>query len=136
MVSHGGVLHYFTEDWENSSQFQGKLDLHSILSRRNLTGYSGTGWVNTEYRTYAFSDRVDLDDLEDHRLDSDNASLVETLESRQGRGKKGPMAERDQQKIFYREGVEGWNAQGLQLSTAEREAAKVPAGKEVDGVRV
>ena len=25
MVSHGGFLHYFTEDWEDSSQYQGKL---------------------------------------------------------------------------------------------------------------
>ena len=23
MVTHGGFLHYFTEDWEDSSQFQG-----------------------------------------------------------------------------------------------------------------
>ncbi|KAL4873066.1 hypothetical protein BDV12DRAFT_116277 [Aspergillus spectabilis] len=117
MVSHGGVLHYFTEDWENSSQFQ------------------GTGWVNTEYRTYEFSDNVDLDDLEGQKLDSDNASLVETLESRKRRGKQGPMADREQQKVYYKQGVQGWNDQGLQLSTADREAAKVPAGKEVDGVR-
>ncbi|KAL4941812.1 hypothetical protein BDV06DRAFT_173053 [Aspergillus oleicola] len=118
MVSHGGVLHYFTEDWEDSSQFQ------------------GTGWTNTEYRTYTFSDSIDMDDLEDHKLDSDNASLVETLESRQRRGKQGAMADREKQKELYKQGVEGWNAQGLQLSTAEREAAKVPAGKEVNGVRV
>ncbi|KAL4922319.1 histidine phosphatase superfamily [Aspergillus aurantiobrunneus] len=118
MVSHGGVLHYFTEDWEDSSQFQ------------------GTGWVNTEYRTYEFTDKVDLDDLEGEKLDSDNASLVETLESRQRRGKKGPMAGREEQKTFYKQGTQGWDAQGLQLSTAEREAAKVPEGKEVDGVRV
>ncbi|KAL4791679.1 histidine phosphatase superfamily [Aspergillus venezuelensis] len=118
MVSHGGVLHYFTEDWEDSSQFQ------------------GTGWTNTEYRTYTFSDSVDMDDLEGHKLDSDNASLIETVESRERRGKKGAMADREKQKELYKQGVEGWNAQGLQLSTAEREAAKVPAGKEVNGVRV
>ncbi|RDW81207.1 uncharacterized protein DSM5745_04764 [Aspergillus mulundensis] len=118
MVSHGGVLHYFTEDWENSSQFQ------------------GTGWTNTEYRTYTFSDKVDLDDLEGHKLDTDNASLVETVESRERRGKKGPMADREKQKELYKQGVQGWDDQGLQLSTAEREAAKVPAGKEVNGVRV
>lgn len=32
MVTHGGFLHYFTEDWEDSSQFQGtchRLRLHS-----------------------------------------------------------------------------------------------------------
>lgn len=62
--------------------------------------------------------------------------MVETLESRERRGKQGPMADRQKQKELYKNGVDGWNAQGLQLSTAEREAAKVPAGKEVDGVRV
>jgi broad specificity phosphatase PhoE len=118
MVSHGGVLHYFTEDWEDSSQFQ------------------GTGWVNTEYRTYTFSDQIDLEDLEGNKLDSDNASLIETPESRQRRGKKGPTADREKQKELYKKGVQGWDDQGLQLSTAEREAAKIPAGKEVDGVRV
>lgn len=62
--------------------------------------------------------------------------MVETLESRERRGKQGTMADRQKQKELYKNGVDGWNAQGLQLSTAEREAAKVPAGKEVDGVRV
>jgi len=33
LVTHGGFLHFFTEDWEDK-------DL-----------YSGTGWANTEYRT-------------------------------------------------------------------------------------
>ncbi|KAL2797753.1 histidine phosphatase superfamily [Aspergillus keveii] len=118
MVSHGGVLHYFSEDWEDSSQYQ------------------GTGWLNTEYRTYTFSDKIDLDDLESNKLDEDNATLVETVESRTRRGKEGPMADREQQKVYYRQGVQGWDDQGLQLSTADREAAKVPQGKEVDGVRV
>ncbi|KAL2858018.1 histidine phosphatase superfamily [Aspergillus pseudoustus] len=118
MVSHGGVLHYFSEDWEDSSQYQ------------------GTGWLNTEYRTYTFSDNVDLDDLEGRKLDEDNATLAETIESRTRRGKEGPMADREKQAVYYRQGVQGWGDQGLQLSTAEREAAKVPQGKEVDGVRV
>ncbi|KKK12296.1 hypothetical protein ARAM_001380 [Aspergillus rambellii] len=118
MVSHGGVLHYFTEDWEDSSQYQ------------------GTGWTNTEYRTYTFTEKIDLDDLEGYTLESDNASLVETIESRQRRGKDGPMIDREQQKTLYKKGVQGWDDQGLQLSTAEREAAKVPQGEEVNGVRV
>ncbi|KAF2008715.1 phosphoglycerate mutase, partial [Aaosphaeria arxii CBS 175.79] len=36
IVAHGGVNHYFTEDWEGSSSG------------------SGTGWKNCEYRTYKF----------------------------------------------------------------------------------
>lgn len=35
MVTHGGFLHYFTEDWEDSSQFQGILCIVMLL--RNLT---------------------------------------------------------------------------------------------------
>lgn len=97
---------------------------------------SGTGWTNTEYRSYVFSEEEDKEDLEGNALDGDNASLVETLESRHRRGKEGPMAPREEQRTLYKLGTQGWDDQGLQLSTAERESAKVPAGKEVDGVRV
>lgn len=61
---------------------------------------------------------------------------METIESRERRGKSGPMPDREQQKMLYRKGTQGWDDQGLQLSIAEREAAKVPEGTEVDGVRV
>lgn len=69
-------------------------------------------------------------------MDGDNASIVETIESRQRRGKEGPTPHREQQKTLYKLGTQGWDDQGLQMSTAERDAAKVPGGKEVDGVRV
>jgi len=69
-------------------------------------------------------------------LDGDNATLIEALESRKRRGKTGPTPSRDQQKKLYKIGTQGWDDQGLQLSTAEREAAKVPEGEEVDGMRV
>ncbi|KAJ9296163.1 hypothetical protein DTO271G3_5304 [Paecilomyces variotii] len=118
LVTHGGFLHYFTEDWEDSSHYQ------------------GTGWSNTEYRTYRFTDTVDTEDLEGYTVDGDNASIVETLESRQRRGKEGPVPSREQQKTFYKLGIQGWDDQGLQLSVAERESAKVPSGKEVEGTRV
>lgn len=98
--------------------------------------FTGTGWVNTEYRTFAFSDEEHKDDLEGYPLDGDNATLTETLESRKRRGKAGPTPDREQQKTLYKIGTQGWDDQGLQLSTAERETAKVPEGKEVNGVRV
>lgn len=69
-------------------------------------------------------------------LDGDNASLVETADSRNRRGKDGPTPHRERQKTLYKLGTQGWDDQGLQLSTSEREAAKVPGGKEVGGVRV
>lgn len=96
----------------------------------------GTGWTNTEYRTFKFSEEEHKDDLEGYKLDGDNATLFETIESRHRRGKDGPTPNRQRQKTLYRLGTQGWDDQGLQLSTAEREAAKVPQGKEVEGVRV
>ncbi|KAB8071169.1 histidine phosphatase superfamily [Aspergillus leporis] len=118
VVTHGGFLHYFTEDWEDSSQYQ------------------GTGWVNTEYRTYEFSPEIHKTDLEGRELDCENATMVETIGSRERRGKEGPAPDREAQKFLYKMGTQGWDGQGLQLSTAEREAAKVPEGNEVDGVRM
>ena len=118
MVTHGGFLHYFTEDWEDSSQYQ------------------GTGWTNTEFRSYTFSEETHKDDLEGYPLEGDNATLVETVESRERRGKDGLAPSREQQKTLYKLGTQGWDDQGLQLSTAERDSATVPTGKEVDGARV
>lgn len=142
LVSHGGFLHYFTEDWEDSSVYQGTYN--PFPSKPNpkqkilpLTHTPGTGWTNTEFRTYEFTDsQDDTSDLEGYPLDGDNASLVETLESRRRRGKDGPAPSREQQKVFYKLGLQGWDDQGLQLSVAEREAAKVPQGKEVSGARI
>lgn len=60
VVTHGGFLHYFTEDWDGSEKF------------------TGTGWENTEFRSYEFVDAG-------KELDP-NASLKETRESRKRRG--------------------------------------------------
>lgn len=65
VVTHGGYLHFFTEDWD---------------------GYEaahGTGWVNTEWRSYEYADDADA-----------NASLKETLGSRERRrGKEVPLTD-------------------------------------------
>jgi len=118
LVSHGGFLHYFTDDWEDSSFYQ------------------GTGWTNTEFRTYQFSDIVDTEDLEGYTVTGDNAIIVETPESRKRRGKSTEAPSREEQKALYRQGMAGWVSQGLQPSSAERRAGKVPEGKEINGVRV
>lgn len=107
-----------------------------VLQRKLTFVLAGTGWSNTEYRTYRFTDTVDTEDLEGYTVDGDNASIVETLDSRQRRGKEGPVPSREQQKTFYKLGIQGWDDQGLQLSVAERESAKVPTGKEVEGTRI
>jgi hypothetical protein len=97
---------------------------------------AGTGWTNTEYRTFEFTEEAHKDDLEGYGIDEDNATMAETVESRHRRGKNGGTLGREQQKALYKLGTQGWDKQGLQLSTAEREAAKVPEGKEVGGTRI
>ncbi|WPG98234.1 Hypothetical protein R9X50_00102200 [Acrodontium crateriforme] len=56
VVTHGGFLHYLTEDFVGS----------------NTPNH--TGWTNTEYRTYVFSNN-----------DTDNAHMIETPKSRSRR---------------------------------------------------
>ncbi|KAK2871843.1 hypothetical protein FQN49_002768 [Arthroderma sp. PD_2] len=97
MVSHGGVLHYFSEDWQDS------------------TLYQGTGWANTEYRTYEFTDTIDQDDLYGNKLNSDNASIRETVESRKRRGKSAvEPPTREMQKQFFIQAMTGWENQVAQ----------------------
>ena len=89
LVSHGGYLHYFTDDWEDSYQ------------------YPGTGWHNCETRSYVFE--------EDLMTDKDEkARLIETIESRQKRGKTYPMYGREKQPEFFELGMQSWESQGLQ----------------------
>lgn len=76
---------------------------------RRLFG-SGTAWANTEYRTYTFRDEIHSDGPLARRLHTDNDSLIETPESRQRRGKAGPMPDRGEQKILAKLCKEGWNA--------------------------
>ena len=57
LVTHGGFLHYLTEDWNGFDEKR------------------GTAWANCEWRTYEFKDTLNGSD--DH-----NATLVEFRESR------------------------------------------------------
>jgi len=71
-VTHGGFLHYFTEDWEGNAEF------------------TGTGWANTEFRSYNF-----IGGDED-----DNASIAETKESRERRkGSEIPLTADEQREL-------------------------------------
>lgn len=89
LVTHGGFLHFFTDDWEDSWQFP------------------ATGWYNCETRSYTFE--------EDFMMDVDEeARLTETKESRQKRGKTGPMIGREEQPKLFNFAMESWEKQGLQ----------------------
>ncbi|KAI0394232.1 phosphoglycerate mutase-like protein [Xylariaceae sp. FL0594] len=58
LVTHGGILHFITEDWVG------------------IEPGRGTAWENTEYRSYEFADKTGQDP---------NASIVELPESRRRR---------------------------------------------------
>ena len=73
VVTHGGFLHFFTEDWDGSTLF------------------TGTGWANTEFRSYEF---VSLEEGEEH------ASLRETNGSRERRkGDEKPLTFDEQREL-------------------------------------
>ncbi|EWG48898.1 hypothetical protein FVEG_08548 [Fusarium verticillioides 7600] len=89
LVTHGGFLHYFTDDWEDS-----------WLN-------PGTGWKNCEIRSYIFEQDVSNDiDVE--------ARLTETTESRLRRGKGNPMPAKDEQAVLFERAMDSWEKQGLQ----------------------
>jgi broad specificity phosphatase PhoE len=87
VVTHGGYLHYFTEDWEGNEKF------------------TGTGWENTEYRSYEFVDEAFKDSA---------ASLVETMESRAARtGSQKPLT-LDEQRELRASAEREWRESGFQ----------------------
>lgn len=89
LVTHGGFLHYFTDDWEDS-----------WLN-------PGTGWRNCETRSYVFEQNV----MNDTDVD---ARLTETMESRLRRGKGNPMPAVEEQAVLFEQAMENWENQGLQ----------------------
>ncbi|MCJ1463831.1 hypothetical protein MMC07_002440 [Pseudocyphellaria aurata] len=92
VVTHGGLLHYFTEDWTDSDTF------------------IGTGWMNTEFRSYHFID-AEADDEED------NASIIETAESsRRRKGKEMPLTKAERLQI-RETALKTWEDQGLKVES-------------------
>ena len=92
VVTHGGYLHYFTEDWDGHERF------------------TGTGWANTEWRSYEFVDREGRDA---------NAGLRETVMSRIRRmGDEKPLSEAEQRNLRASAERE-WSESGYQKDTLE-----------------
>lgn len=96
VVTHGGYLHYFTEDWDGHEKF------------------TGTGWANTEVRNYEFASSEDSD-----------AALVETGESRKQRRGTEHALSKDEQRILRDTAEKGWRALGLQTPPEVAEEAKL-----------
>ncbi|KAK1810485.1 hypothetical protein LTR12_015138 [Friedmanniomyces endolithicus] len=84
VVTHGGFLHFFTEDWSDSARF------------------CGTGWANTEFRSYTFS-----------QSEPSEAHLIETPESKKLRksGDAKPL-DREEQAQLKRTTQMDWQDQG------------------------
>ena len=96
LVTHGGLLHYLTEDWEDAGLG------------------TGTGWHNTELRSYNFVDENE----------TDKCHLQETSNSRKIRGKTSPMipAGGERQEALFQATMEAWEGQGLETgASVERE---------------
>jgi hypothetical protein len=89
LVAHGGVLHYVSGDWERADK------------------HAGTGWENCETRAYTFANDFMSNEDED-------ASFVETMESRRKRGLDHPMYGKDEQKKLFLAAMQNWEGQGLQ----------------------
>ncbi|EFQ96778.1 phosphoglycerate mutase [Nannizzia gypsea CBS 118893] len=131
VVSHGGVLHYFSEDWQDSTLYQVTKKPPSpnkYANGRPSPKWPGTGWANTEFRTFHFTDSADTDDLYGIKIDGDNASIRESVDSRKRRGKTvAEPPSREMQKQFFHQAMTGWETQ-----TAEALAASQGTDEEKD----
>ena len=111
LVSHGGFLHYFSDDWEGAAT------------------RPGTGFVNGEVRSYQFASLLcpSASPLRDNFNDDLDARLVETISSRQARGLTHAMPGPSEQEKLFVEAMEGWEAQGLERPDRLEDPASVPA---------
>ncbi|KAK5123482.1 hypothetical protein LTR85_002520 [Meristemomyces frigidus] len=96
VVTHGGFLHYFTEDWTGSDRFQ------------------GTGWANTEFRSYTFSSQ-----------DQSEAHLIETPESRKRRSGDAKPLDKEEQAQLKRTTMEEWGQKGYVEQGDQTQAQQV-----------
>lgn len=114
VVTHGGLVHFLTGDWTESGKFAGTYNtciyIHTMaafflsplffskevgpgrfsnLKYISCMNNTGTGWDNTEFRSYRFVDE-----------EGPNEAFVETDESRQRRkGTEKPLTDAEQTKL-------------------------------------
>lgn len=103
-VTHGGFLHYFTED------FEGAIN----------DGTVGTGWQNTEFRTYVFKESGGSEVNGVKGLggegDGDRAEITETRESRMRRKRGSLILTREEQMRLKALAEREWSKDGYQNS--------------------
>jgi len=108
LVTHGGFLHYLTEDWDGA------------------LGSVGTGWSNTEFRSYAFVD-----------VDARNVSVRETKESRERRRGTEKELSKDEQRELRAAAEREWGLAGFQTpdgGTPNGDGGRTPVEWEVEEV--
>ena len=71
----------------------------------------GTGWENTEYRSYTFEANDDMD-----------ASIQETAESRKRRGKTGMQPSRVEQWRLFEMAMQQWEDEEMRRDDEMRKA--------------
>ena len=113
VVSHGGLLHFLTADWEDASTTM------------------GTGWRNCEIRSFTF-----LDETPNDKEEEDEAYLIETDESRRSRGKTTSAhvpGGTEQENLFW-ETMTAWQAQGLEtpVNIGEQQEHKLRLAEDQD----
>ncbi|OQE40115.1 hypothetical protein PENCOP_c006G08059 [Penicillium coprophilum] len=94
VVSHGGFLHFLTEDWEDGCK------------------HEATAWANVEFRTYEF---VADDGNSPSAEQSDDAPMRETADSRHRRGKTNAPPTCESQKMICEQTLLGWAEQGYPI---------------------
>ncbi|EGE06813.1 phosphoglycerate mutase [Trichophyton equinum CBS 127.97] len=135
VVSHGGVLHYISEDWQDSTLYQvtkKQPSPNNYANGRPSPKWPGTGWANTEFRTFHFTDSADTDDLYGNKIDGDNASIRETADSRKRRGKTvAEPPSREMQKEFFLQAITGWETQTAEALAADRTTGEKERAMEI-----
>ncbi|KAI4734584.1 hypothetical protein E4T50_14881 [Aureobasidium sp. EXF-12298] len=123
VVTHGGFLHYFTEDWmEKSSNSSGNIPPRRHRHRRRSDASpppvvvtlgrvrsqsESTGWLNTEYRSYTFGSNpksgrpvlIETQQSRAHRMGNDKPlSKAETINLQRIEAKQKAEEEKAYQK--------------------------------------
>jgi hypothetical protein len=106
----------------------------------------GTGWRNAEYRSFYFADlgtshtsappngaHTDSH-INSHIDDYENATLRETPESRDRRGKIEPQHGREKQAELFNAALQGWENQGLQNPNKVGKEEEVEENEEQHGL--
>ncbi|KAL8951335.1 MAG: hypothetical protein Q9222_002700 [Ikaeria aurantiellina] len=93
IITHGGLLHYLTEDWTGAAKFQ-------------VIALQGTGWENTEFRSFHF---VEGDD--------ENAAIQETRESKGRRGGGEKPLSKEEKTQLKETAARDWEEQGYEVAS-------------------